>query len=123
MIFEPPPQKKEWDWIWRKWMFGLWDSIKDLINGALTWDTSNNATFANDVTVTGAVIVDGHSITYPSYTSTELDAVGNAVNTSASKVAGSTVFNSTTGHLVTAVGAADGDVWKDGAGNTINSPV
>jgi hypothetical protein len=101
----------------------LWDSIKDLINGALTWDTSNNATFANDVTVTGAVIVDGHSITYPSYTSTELDAVGNAVNTSASKVAGSTVFNSTTGHLVTAVGAADGDVWKDGAGNTINSPV
>jgi len=58
-----------------------------------------------------------------SYTSTELNDVSDLVNTSERKVAGFTIFNSTTGHLVTAAGPDANDVWVDGSGNTINTPV
>jgi len=67
-------------------------------------------------------LVAGH-LNLPNYTDAELDDITDAVNTSADKVAGSMVFNSTQGHAVTAQGAADGSVWNDGVGTTTNTPV
>lgn len=26
-MYEPPPQVKEWNWVWTKWIFGLWDNV------------------------------------------------------------------------------------------------
>ena len=69
------------------------------------------------------VVIDAdRGIRYPSYTSTALNAIANAVNT-ANKAAGKTVYNSTVTKLVTAVGSTAGSIWVDGAGTTINTPV
>jgi uncharacterized protein (UPF0333 family) len=69
------------------------------------------------------VVIDAdRGIRYPSYTSTALNAIANAINT-ANKAAGKTVYNSTVTKLVTAVGSTAGSVWVDGAGTTINTPV
>jgi len=35
MSLEPPPQVKEFDWIWTKWIYHFWASIKDYIDGVL----------------------------------------------------------------------------------------
>lgn len=75
------------------------------------------------VNLAGTVAIAAGHLNPPSYTDTELDDITDAVNTSPDKVAGSVVFNSTQGHLVTAQGAADGSVWNDGAGTLTNTPV
>ena len=56
-------------------------------------------------------------------TSAALLAVGNAINTDAAKVAGYSVWDATVDQMVWAVGAAAGDVWVDGAGVTVHTPV
>lgn len=70
-----------------------------------------------------AIVIDANAgIRHPSYTSTALNAIANAINT-ANKVAGKTVWNSTANKLVSAVGSTAGSVWVDGAGTTVNTPV
>ena len=59
----------------------------------------------------------------PTSTTAALEAVGNAINTSAQKVAGACVFNTTTGAPVWASGNADDDTWLDATGSTAHSPV
>lgn len=56
-------------------------------------------------------------------TDTELNAIANAINTNAGKIQGAMVYNITQDTPVWAVGSADGDLWVDGAGATINTPV
>ena len=56
-------------------------------------------------------------------TDTELNAIANAINTDPGKVQGSMVFNTTQNTPVWAVGSADGSVWVDGTGTTVNTPV
>ena len=56
-------------------------------------------------------------------TTTALEDVGDTINTSAAKVAGFQVFNTTTSKPMWAVGSADADVWVDATGATIHSPV
>ena len=71
----------------------------------------------------GTTVIDAErGLRLRSYTSTELNAIANAVNT-ANKAAGKTVYNSTVTKLVTAVGSTAGSIWVDGAGTTINTPV
>lgn len=56
-------------------------------------------------------------------TTTELEAIANAINTDDSKVAGFNVFNTTTGSPVWAVGSTDGAVWNDGTGTLAHTPI
>lgn len=56
-------------------------------------------------------------------TTTQLNDITDAINTSALKVAGYEVFNTTTGAPVWATGNADGSVWNDATGATANTPV
>lgn len=56
-------------------------------------------------------------------TDAELNAIANAINTAAGKIQGAVVYNTDTDNPVYAVGAADGSVWVDGAGSTVNTPV
>lgn len=56
-------------------------------------------------------------------TDAELNAVANAINTDAGKVQGAVIYNSSTDNPVYAVGPADADVWVDGAGTIVNSPI
>lgn len=56
-------------------------------------------------------------------TDAELNAIANAINTDAGKVQGAMVYNTSTDNPVYATGAADGSVWVDGAGTTVNTPV
>jgi len=58
----------------------------------------------------------------PTATTAELTAIANAINTTALKVAGYMVFNTTSGAPVWAVGAADGDVWNDATGTLAHTP-
>ena len=62
-------------------------------------------------------------IQYPTFTDAELNAIANAVNTTGAKVQGAQAYNSTQDVPIWAVGAADGSVWVDGAGTTVNTPV
>lgn len=59
----------------------------------------------------------------PTATTAQLADVTHAVNTSAQKVEGACVFNSTTNLPVYAAGNADADVWVDATGSTAHSPV
>ena len=68
-------------------------------------------------------IIMAGTVQLQSFTDTELDDITDAANTTGGKVAGAMVFNSTQGHAVTAQGAADGSVWNDGVGTTVNTPV
>ena len=79
-------------------------------------DTGNLIGDADEIIMAG-------NVNLANFTSAELNDITDAVNTSGGKVAGSMVFNSTLAHAVTAVGAADGDVWTDGVGATVNTPV
>jgi len=56
-------------------------------------------------------------------TSANLNNIAHEVNTSAYKRQGFCLYNSTVGKPVWAVGSADGDLWKDSAGTTVNTPV
>ncbi len=75
-----------------------------------------------DVDILGTVNVAGF-VQYATLTDAALDDIANAVNTDAGKIQGAMVYNSTQDVPVYAVGAADGDVWVDGAGTTVNTPV
>lgn len=71
----------------------------------------------------GSTVIDAaRGFRLRSYTSTELNAIANAVNT-AQKAAGKQVWNSTANKPVWAIGSTAGSVWVDGAGTTINTPV
>lgn len=59
----------------------------------------------------------------PTATTAELEALADARNTDARKVAGYQVFNTTTNKPVWAVGNATGDVWVDATGATAHTPV
>ncbi len=52
-----------------------------------------------------------------------LNDITDPVNTNADKIQGAQLYNSSQDVPVWAVGAADGDVWVDGAGTTVNTPV
>jgi len=57
-------------------------------------------------------------------TTAALEAIGNQINTKASKVEGFRVFNETTGLYVIAAGNANGSVWVyEGTGATAHTPV
>jgi hypothetical protein len=62
-------------------------------------------------------------LTLPLTTTTALADISASINTSAEKVDGYIVFNTTTSLPVVANGNADGDVWKTLAGNTAHTPV
>jgi len=59
----------------------------------------------------------------PSATTAQLADVGHAINTGDQKVLGSVMYNSDTHNPVYAVGSAHADIWVDGAGTTVHSPV
>ena len=59
----------------------------------------------------------------PTETTTNLADITHAINTSAAKVEGSIIFNTTSNQPVYAVGNADGDVWVDATGATAHTPV
>ncbi len=56
-------------------------------------------------------------------TTAALAAIGDAINTSDEKEAGFSVFNTTTGLPVWALGNTDGAVWVDATGATAHTPV
>lgn len=56
-------------------------------------------------------------------TDAELNDITDAINTDIGKIQSAMVYNTTTDNPVYAVGAADGSVWVDGAGTTVNTPV
>ena len=62
-------------------------------------------------------------LTIPSATTAQLAAVGDIVNTSPKKVAGTIVYNSTVGSIVVAEGPLAADVWNSAAGVTAHTPI
>jgi hypothetical protein len=56
-------------------------------------------------------------------TDAELDDITDAINTDPGKRQGSMIYNSSQDIPVWAVGNADGDLWVDGTGATVNTPV
>lgn len=84
---------------------------------------------AKRITDTGVFIGDddelilASSVILASFTDAELNDNGNSVNTNDGKQLGAMVFNSSQGHAVTAQGSGSGDVWNDGVGTTVNTPV
>ena len=99
-MFEPPPQQKEFNWIWQKWHFTVFEWIR-----------------------TKTVFNDGGMIQVPTETTTNLADVAHAINTTDYKIEGSMVFNATTNKPVWAAGSAAADVWVDATGSTAHSPV
>lgn len=96
-------------------------------SGTLTHDgTDLNLTGVNaalfNITGFGGVLIDGY-LQHKTATDAELNAIANAINTAAGKIQGAEVYNSTQDVPVYAVGNADGSVWVDGAGTTVNTPV
>lgn len=69
------------------------------------------------------IITAASYVQHVTYTDAQLNDITHAVNTDAGKILGAEVFNSTQGVPAYAQGAADGSVWADGAGTTINTPV
>lgn len=73
--------------------------------------------------VAGSIVVDpSRGIRLRSYTSTELNDITNAVNTT-DKAVGKMVFNTTIGGPVFANGAAAAAVWRNAAAVIVNTPV
>lgn len=94
--------------------------------GSIPW------TFGSGVAVTindNLTIGDAISMSAVAYmqhrgaTSAQLDDILNAVNTAADKIQGAQIYNTTTDNPVYAVGSADGDIWVDGVGATVHTPV
>lgn len=71
----------------------------------------------------GALDMNGNYLQLATATTVQLEDITNAINTDAGKVQGAVVYNSTTDNPVYAVGSGDGDVWVDGAGTTVHTPV
>ena len=72
--------------------------------------------------VTGDLDVGGYTRTQV-VTDAELNDITDAINTDAGKVQGAQLYNGDQDVPVWAVGNADGDIWVDGAGATVNTPV
>lgn len=74
--------------------------------------------------VTGDVAgnVDATSLQIPVYAATALADVSDAVNTAATKVAGTVVFDSTNSKIKIATGDADDDTWVDADGTNAVTP-
>lgn len=86
----------------------------------------NNITAVPEAAVTAheaALTILQSQVTIVSETATNLADITNAINTGAAKVAGYFVWDSTNNAPVWAVGGADGDVWVDGVGTTVHTPV
>jgi hypothetical protein len=78
---------------------------------------------ASGLKLFGTQVIDAsRGIRTRSYTSAELNALANAVNTT-DKVAGKQVWNSTVSKPVWAAGSTAAALWVDGSGTTINTPV
>lgn len=99
---------------------GIGDTVF-MINGTEVARINSDASLQMGSTPT-TVLDPSRGIRGRSYTSTELDAIGGAVNTT-DKAAGKMVWNSTVSKPVWAVGSTAASVWVDGAGTTINTPV
>ena len=89
---------------------------------ALTIDASQNATFSGNIVVTGTV--DGVDIAARliEATTAQLEDIAHSINTSADKVLGRAVYNSTTGVTVFAAGDTDGAVWQFHNATTAHTP-
>jgi len=104
--------------------FGTGNDTKlsfDATNFIIAGTGNYNATGFTDINLTGRVVPQSFSL--PTSTTTALTSISNAINTSAQKVAGTVIFNTTTGAPVYAVGNADGSVWNDATGATAHTPV
>jgi hypothetical protein len=82
----------------------------------------NDTAVAWLASLVGAVGPTGPAVVPVVSTSTALEAVANAINTSG-KVVGKVVFNSTTGAPVWATGTTAADVWNDASGELAHTPV
>ena len=87
---------------------------------------ASTAGFVGAVTgdVTGDVAgnVDATSLQVPVYAATALADIGDAVNTAATKVAGTVVFDSTNSKIKVATGADDDSTWVDADGTNAVTP-
>lgn len=92
------------------------DDVEDVIDAEVTAVVQD---------VVDAVVLEEvmAALTPVTSTTTNLTNVAHAINTSAAKVAGQIVFNTTTGALVVAVGANDNSVWNTAAGALAHTPV
>lgn len=68
-------------------------------------------------------LINGLGGSPPTATTTDLADITAKINTSVQKVAGTLVFNTTTGAPVWSVGSADGSIWNDATGSTAHTPV
>jgi hypothetical protein len=88
--------------------------------------TSTPQTIEGDLLVGGSgvgVLTSGHYFQPRTTTTTALEDITDAINTNNGKIQGSMVYNATTDCPVWATGAASGDVWVDGTGSTVHTPV
>jgi hypothetical protein len=92
------------------------------ISGGLSHILLNTPGGIHQVQTNCDVVVGGYLLSNTA-TDAELNAIANVINTSPGKVQGAMVYNTTTDNPVYAVGSADGSVWVDGAGATVNTPV
>ena len=105
-------------------------------SGVTTWTTNGAGTVTsvattgtvNGLTLTGGTITSTGTITLggafvlPAVAVVDLEAIGNAINTSG-KYTGKMVVVLATGLIFTATGATAGDVWKASDGTTTATPV
>lgn len=83
--------------------------------------TVNGLSLTGTVTSTGSITLGGQ-FALPASTVADLEAVGNAINTTG-KYTGKMVVVLATGLIFTATGAAAADAWKGSDGTTTASPV
>ncbi len=86
-------------------------------NGTLRISSSNFTVLIDSI-----LAIDGY-LQHRTATTTQLADVNDGVNTSVGKVQGAQVYNSDTDVPVWAKGSADGDVWVNGVGTTVHTPV
>jgi hypothetical protein len=100
------------------------DVVTDVDQGPSAYDIAVDAGFIGDEAAWLASLVGptGPAVVPVVSTSTALEAVANAINTTG-KVVGKVVFNSTTGAPVWATGVAAADVWNDATGTLAHTPV
>lgn len=104
-------------------------------SGTLTWTSNGSGSVTsvagagtvNGLTLTGTVTSSGSltlggNFALPATTVADLEAVGNAINTTG-KYAGKMVVVLATGLIFTATGAAAADAWKASDGTTTASPI
>ncbi len=55
MQLDPPPQVETWNWIWQKWIYNLWEFVKD----GETVQTLTGAGAVNLIDITTHVVTTG----------------------------------------------------------------